>query len=87
MSKSQSILKKKLLYQSQNRGCRETDLIIGSFAQQYINEMTEDELHEFQNILEISDTDFYDWYTKKKPLPNEYKTILMSQLLNFIPTK
>lgn len=85
ISNSQLIFKKKLLYQSQNRGCKETDLIIGSFTKKHIDTMNNEDLQELQTILKINDTDFYDWYTKKKPLPKNYDSPLMHKLLSFIP--
>jgi len=77
---------KKLLYQSCNRGCKETDLIIGQFAKIHIEKMNDDELQIFNQILQLSDADIYDWYTKKKPIPNENKSALMIQILNFEPS-
>jgi antitoxin CptB len=77
---------KKLLYQSCNRGCKETDLIIGQFAKLYINRMNDDELQIFNKILQLSDADIYDWYTRKKTVPIESQSNLMTQILNFEPS-
>ncbi|MDC0864631.1 succinate dehydrogenase assembly factor 2 [Rickettsiaceae bacterium] len=76
---------KKLLYQSCNRGCKETDLIIGNFAKNHIREMTDQELHMFQKILHLPDTNIYDWYTKKKSVPLEHSSEIMNKILNFKP--
>jgi len=78
---------KKLLYQSCNRGCRETDLIIGQFAKQNIENMSDDDLQIFNQILQLPDADIYDWYTRKKPLPTENSSNIMTQILNFEPTQ
>jgi len=77
---------KKLLYQSCNRGCKETDLIIGQFAKLHINKMNDAELQTFNQILQFADTDLYDWYTQKKPVPPENHSELMIKILNFEPT-
>ena len=61
MTDLQSILRKKNLYQSQNRGCKETDLILRKFAEKYLDTMDEIELKQFQHILDASDADIYDW--------------------------
>lgn len=87
MSDNQSNLRKKILYQSQNRGCKETDLILGNFAEKYLEQMDIKELENFQRILELSDADIYDWYNNKAPVPAEYNTPLMQKLLNFMPVK
>jgi antitoxin CptB len=76
---------KKLLYQSCNRGCKETDLIIGEFAKENLYKMTDEEINLFSEILQLSDADIYDWYTKKKTLPKDISNSVIIQLLNFIP--
>jgi antitoxin CptB len=77
---------KKLLYQSCNRGCKETDLIIGQFAKKNIEKMTNNELKIFEHILEQNDADLYDWYVKKKPVPEENLSTIMTKILNFDPS-
>ena len=77
---------KKLLYQSCNRGCKETDLIIGQFAKKNIEKMTDNELKIFAHILEQNDADLYDWYVKKKPVPEENLSTIMTKILNFDPS-
>lgn len=83
--KNREQLLKKLLYQSCNRGCKETDLIIGQFAKLNLNKMNDSELTIFEEILQMNDADIYDWYTKKKPLPEEKSSKLMLQILDFEP--
>lgn len=85
--KSRQQFIKKLLYQSCNRGCKETDLIIGQFAKQNIENMSDNDLQIFNQILQLPDADIYDWYTKKKPLPKENSSSIMTQILNFEPTQ
>ncbi len=79
-------LLKKLLYQSCNRGCKETDLIIGQFAKLHLSDMTNIELQTFEEILHLNDADIYDWYTKKKTLPEENSSNLMTKILDFEPS-
>jgi succinate dehydrogenase flavin-adding protein (antitoxin of CptAB toxin-antitoxin module) len=78
-------LLKKLLYQSCNRGCKETDLIIGQFAKLNLQKMNDSELKTFEDILHMNDADIYDWYTKKKPVPEDSSSELMLQILAFEP--
>ena len=84
--KNRDQLLKKLLYQSCNRGCKETDLIIGQFAKLNLNKMNSEDLRIFEGILKMNDADIYDWYTKKTPLPKEKTSDLMLQLLKFEPS-
>ena len=78
---------KKLLYKSSYRGCKETDLILGNFAKTYLNKMSDSQLAEFADILYMPDTDFYDYYTNKKPVPKDKNTSIMKKLLDFKPSE
>lgn len=81
--KNKNQLIKKLLYQSNYRGCKETDLIIGTFAKKHINSMSIQELLEFEKILSYADNDLYNWYIGKKTVPIEKKSDLLFRILNF----
>lgn len=74
---------KKLLYKSCYRGSKETDLIIGRFAKENITKMNDKELQDFEDILELPDGDIYDWYTAKKPIPNDLKSDMLLKLMKF----
>ena len=84
MNKDQrQIFEKKLLYKSCYRGSKETDLIIGRFAKEFIPQMSVNELHDFDAFLELPDGDIYDWYTKKKPIPDELKSDILLKLMKY----
>lgn len=85
-NKNRSNLIKKLLYQSCNRGCKETDMIIGNFAKKYLQNMDDQDLETFDAILQINDVDIYDWYTKKKDIPLEFTSQIMTRIMEFKPT-
>lgn len=76
---------KKLLYQSCNRGCKETDLIIGLFARENLEKMNDNDLLTFEKILQQNDADLYDWYVGKKPIPKEISSSIMTKIMNFVP--
>lgn len=78
---------KKLLYLSCHRGCKETDLIIGEFAKENLDSMSDEEILFFSDLLQLPDVDIYDWYTGKKPLPKDKTNPVIVKLLNFIPYK
>lgn len=84
-SEKREKLIKKILYKSSYRGCKETDLIIGSYAQKHANNMADEELLRFAEILEFPDTDFYDWYTGKKEIPNDKNSAILQKLMKFSP--
>ena len=58
-------LKKKIIYRSTHRGTKEMDLLLGNFVKKYIDELSDSELLDLQNLLFIEDEIIYNWYFKK----------------------
>jgi antitoxin CptB len=76
--------KKKLLYRSCYRGCKETDLILGSFTKKFINELSKNELDDLEDILNESDDLLYKWITGKMPLPTKYSSMpIMLKIIHY----
>lgn len=78
---------KKLSYQSWHRGMRELDLILGGFADQYLSTFSENELDEYQSILENNDLDLWDWITGRVEIPTSYFSPLLKMICEFYCTK
>ena len=55
-------LKKKLIYRSQYRGTKEMDKLIGSFVENYIDKLNNNELGELENFLDLNDDTLYKIY-------------------------
>ena len=55
-------LKKKIIYRSNYRGTKEMDNLMGSFTNKYINELSEDDLIDLEKLLNIDDTNLYNYY-------------------------
>ena len=75
--------RKKLLYVSKMRGCKENDLILGQFAEEHLLEMSDTDLKIYEQILELPDADIYDYVTGKTPVPSLLQSNVMSKLINF----
>ena len=58
-------LKKRLLYQSQHRGTREMDLLLGKFAEKTLPSMTQEEAKKFDTFLSLPDCELYEWLCNK----------------------
>lgn len=54
-------LKKRLLYQSQHRGTKELDLLLGKFAEKTLPSMTLEEAKKFDEILALPECELYEW--------------------------
>ena len=83
MTEEKSIRIKRLLYRSSNRGWKETDLLIGTFAARYLPSLSEHELDDFEALLSESDPDIFDWMTGKAPIPQQFDTGVMTKLRQF----
>ena len=54
-------LKKKIVYRSNYRGTKEMDKLLGAFTKTYINELTEDGLIKLEKLLDIDDSNLYNF--------------------------
>lgn len=69
-------LRRRALYQSQYRGMVELDVILGSFAKNYLDTMEPKELKEYDTILKQFDNDLYNWLLHKGAGPPQEVTAL-----------
>jgi antitoxin CptB len=63
---------KRLYYRSWHRGCKETDLILGSFAEHRLAELSPELLAVYERLLDEDDVDIWDWVIGKKTPKAEY---------------
>jgi antitoxin CptB len=83
MKKEQrTYLIKKLLYKSNYRGCKETDLILGSFAHKYIDALSDNELLDFEVIVNEMDPDILDWLNDVCTVPQNISKSLLAKISN-----
>ena len=62
------------LYRSKYRGTRENCYIFGTFAQQRVPSMSQQELDLYETVLAQEDPDLYDWITGVKEIPPELES-------------
>ena len=55
-------LKKKIIYRSNYRGTKEMDKLLGKFVKKYINKLQEEDLIDLDKLLNIDDTNLYNFY-------------------------
>ena len=56
-------LKKKIIYRSNYRGTKEMDKLLGAFVKKYIKDLSDDDLVKLEKLLDIDDTNLYNFYT------------------------
>ena len=80
----QKTWKKKLIYRSWHRGIKEADLLLGPFADQYLNDFQEDQLQLYESILSIPDQELIPILYGQIELPKKYENEVMLKLIKEI---
>ena len=75
--------RRRLLFRCWHRGMREMDLIMGRFADAAVEQLTSDELAEFEHLMEVPDRELLAWITGEAEVPPEYDTALFRRLRDF----
>nr|GAT48072.1 predicted protein [Mycena chlorophos] len=65
-------MRARLVYQSRKRGTLESDLILSTFARDNLAAMNEEELREYDKLLDEADWDIYYWATEERPAPERW---------------
>ena len=69
---NKEILIKQVLYRSQHRGCKETDILLGKYIVEKINEFDDEKLDLYQKFINEDDLAIYDWILSRLNVPEEY---------------
>ena len=73
--------RRRLLFRSWHRGIKEVDLVLGGYADARIGAMSETELDQFEQVLEIPTPDLLSWLMGEQPVPPEHNSPVMRQVL------
>jgi antitoxin CptB len=82
-SQGLDIRRRKVLFRSWHRGMREMDLILGRFADATVEQLTQDEVAEFEQLIEVPDRELLAWVTGEAEVPPNYDTALFRRLRDF----
>ena len=52
---------KRLTYRSWHRGCKETDVVLGYFANNHLTSLTDTQLDLFELLMDEHDSDIWKW--------------------------
>ena len=75
--------RKRLRHRSRNRGTRETDLLLGRFANRHLEGFDDRQLARYEALLEESDPDILAWISGRETPPPEHDNDVMKLLLEF----
>lgn len=83
MAETREIRRKRLLFRSWHRGTREADLLLGSFAERHLAELSDAELDQYEELLANSDGPIMDWVTGRAVPPPEQDSPVLRRLVTF----
>jgi len=66
---------------------KENDVMIGRFANERVENMSEHELDMFENLMNHTDNDLYNWITGKEPTPDIVDSDVLRQIKKYNGTK
>ena len=72
--------RRRALYRSWHRGIRETDLLLGGFADAEIDRLTAPELDQYEALLAEADADILAWINGERPAPPRYDPSLIDRI-------
>jgi antitoxin CptB len=82
-SEELDVRRRKLLFRAWRRGVRETDLIVGRFADAYIDKFDTGALDDFERLIEVPNAELYAWVAGDESVPRDFDTAVLRQLIDF----
>ncbi len=83
MTETAEVRRKRLIFRSWHRGTREADLLLGRFADQYLERFSAAELDLYEELIGYSDPDIYGWLSDREPIPKPLHNPVTLLLKNF----
>lgn len=74
--------RRRILYRSWHRGTRENDLLMGRFCDAMIGDMSETDVIDFEELIEVEDPDLFGWIASGVPDP-KYDTPVFHRFRQF----
>jgi antitoxin CptB len=75
--------RRRVLFRCWHRGIREMDMVYGRFADTELGKLSENELDDFERLLELRDQQVFDWIFGAQPLDPAHDTQLFRRLKAF----
>lgn len=75
--------RRRMLFRAWHRGMREVDLITGPFADAHIGSLSEAELDEFEQLLEVPEPELLAWVMGQEPTPQSFDTGVYRKMRDF----
>lgn len=73
--------RKRLIFRSWHRGTKEMDLLMGTFADRNVHDMGADEIEQYDEMLNCSDPDLYNWISGRETPPANQMSAVLEKFL------
>ena len=74
---------RRLIYQSSYTGTRETDLLLGQFANRYLMKLKDEQLDDYEALLAQGDQNILAWVRGDLQIPANLNGTVFSLIKNF----
>ena len=74
---------RRLVYQSSYTGMKETDLLLGRFAKLHLHGLSDDELGQYEALLDVGDDRIYAWVVAGEPAPQIHDNRVLDLIKEF----
>ena len=81
--RAQDPRRKRIKFRAWHRGMKEVDLVLGPFADMFVDQLDDAGLDEFEQLLSVPDNDLYDWLCERRTPPDGHRTKLYEQIHDF----
>lgn len=78
--------RRRALFRAWHRGLRELDLILGKFADAEIAALSEEELLQFECLMQAPDTEVLKWIVGQESVPDQYDNAVFEKILASRPS-
>jgi len=75
--------RKRLIYRATHCGMKENDVLLGRFALARLADLSEAEADQFENLMNHSDNDLYNWVTGREPTPDIVDSPVLRKIKEF----
>lgn len=84
-SGQEEVTRRRLRYRSWHRGCKETDLLLGHFADRFLETLPAPELAVYDALLDEDDAHIWDWLVGNSSPADERYLPLLEKLRHIVP--
>ncbi|NQV44841.1 MAG: succinate dehydrogenase assembly factor 2 [Rhodospirillales bacterium] len=78
--------RKRLLYRSAHRGMKEMDALLGGYANERLDFMSDSELLEFESLMDESDNDLMNWILEREQIPDNRNSVILRKIIDYKKT-